>query len=174
MKTLSDFKRDLLSANTMIKGGYFNTNKNKDEWRSVEKAQSNGAWLKGEDGKRFFEYPKANACEYDGTTLKIYETGWRELNEEEKRVIAEWKEIANTEEYKKRAEIDILTDGSSTFWQERGFYERYNMLYLFTHDNKSSKYLDYNRYHNGEKLCVRDNQAPHGKQIAEYTIKKGE
>lgn len=171
MKTLADFKRDLNTEGAQIKGGYFGTTHgNTDEWRTVVSAQTNGVWLKGEGGKRFFEYPKANCIEYDGNTLKIFETGWRELTEEEKAVMAEWREIANTEDYKKRAEIDILTDGSSTYWQEKGFYERKGMLYLFSHT--PTKYLDYNKYNKGEALCVRDNSATHGKQIAEYTIKK--
>lgn len=172
MTTLADFKRQLV-VGAKIKGGYFNKlNHNADEVREVVATQSNGAWLKGEKGKSFFEIPKAKCSDFDGETLRIYETGWRALTDEEKKVMAEWQEIANTEECKKRAEIDILTDGSSTYWQEKAFYEDRGMAHLFTHT--PSKYLDYNKYNRGEEFCVRDNQAEHGKQIAEYKLVKGE
>lgn len=169
--TLADFKRKAV-VGAEIRGGYFwklgmgKTSIDDCEWRTIDKVQSNGIKIAGS----FLDFPKANACEFDGQRLKIYETGYRKLTDEEKAVMAEWQEYADTdEEFKKRAEIDILTDGSSTYWQERGFYERKGMLYLF--ESTNTKSMDKNRYNNGEEYCVRDNSAPHGKQIAEYEIK---
>lgn len=172
MATLADFKRQLV-VGAKIKGGYFGKpNHNKDEVREVISIQSNGVWLKGEKGRSFFEIPKAKCSSFDGETLKIYETGWRALTDEEKSVMEEWKKVADTEEFKRRAEVDILTDGSSTYWQEKAFYEDRGMAHLFTHT--ATKYLDHNKYSGGEEFCVRDNQAEHGAQIAEYKIVKGE
>ena len=163
--SLADFKRKM-QIGTKVRGSYFV--KPNDEVRTVSKVQSNGVWLKGSKETRFMEFPKSNHCEFDGKILKIYEAGYRALTEEEKQVIAEWNEIASTEEYQKRAEIDILTDGSSTYWQWRGFFERKDMLHLIT--NTPSKTLDQRKYRDGEELCVRDNKAPHGNQIAQYEI----
>lgn len=169
--TLADFKRKAV-VGAEIRGGYFwklgLNNKSIDdcEWRTIDKVQSNGVKIAGS----FLDFPKANACEFDGRRLKIYETGYRKLTDEEKAVMAEWEEFANTnEEFKNRVEIDILTDGSSTYWQERGFYERKGMLYLF--ESTNTKSMDWNRYRDGDEYCLRDNSAPHGKQIAEYEIK---
>lgn len=169
--TLADFKRKAV-VGAQMRGGYFwklglNGKSIDDcEWRTIEKVQSNGIKL----GGSFLDFPKANACEFDGQRLKIYETGYRKLTDEEKAVMAEWQEYADTdEEFKKRVEIDILTDGSSTYWQKRGFYERKGMLYLF--ESTNTKSMDWNRYKSGDEFCLRDNSAPHGKQIAEYEIR---
>lgn len=173
MATVAELKRKLGRVGAKARGGYFwkvGTPSDLKEWldaqswRTVEKAQSNGVKLSGS----WLDYPRANNSEFDGRILKIYETGWRALTAEEKAVLAEWEEIASDEEFKKRAEIDALTDGSSTYWQEREFYERKNMLYLFT--STATKSLDRWKLRQGEEFCVKDNSAPKGKLIAIYEI----
>lgn len=170
--TLADFKRMAVVGNEM-RGGYFWKLESKGltldqcEWRKITSVQTNGVRLNGS----FLDFPKANACEFDGKTLKIFETGYRELTNEEKSVMAEWKKITETNDYQKQLEYDLLTDCSITYYQEKRFFEEHNMLYLFQHT--PSKSLDDNRYKQGDKFCVRDNKAPHGKQIAEYEIRVG-
>lgn len=168
--TLADFKRKAV-VGAEIRGGYFwklglnNKSISDCEWRTIDKVQSNGIKIAGS----FLDFPKANACDFDGQRLKIYETGWRKLTEEEKQALAEWHEIKQTPQYKEQLERDLMTDTSGTYWQEKNFFEQKGMAYLF--ERTATKELDKNRYNNGEEYCVRDNSAPHGKQIAEYEIK---
>lgn len=166
---LADFKR-MATVGKKIRGGYFwkaglgTSDISGCEWRTITAVQSNSIRINGS----YLDYPKANACEFDGKILKIYETGYRPLNEEEKKALEEWKAIAETDEYKRQAEIDLLTDSNTTYWQEKRFFDERNMEHLFTPTD--SKELDHNRYNRGEEYCVRDNKAEHGKQIAEYEL----
>lgn len=166
---LADFKR-MAVVGKKIRGGYFwkvglgTSDISGCEWRTITATQSNGLKIDGS----FLDYPKANACEFDGKTLKIFETGFRPLNEEEKKALEEWAEHEQTEEYKKKLEMDLMTDTSLTYWEEKRFFEERGLSHLF--ETTTSKALDKYRYNNGEEYCVKDNSALHGKQIAEYEL----
>lgn len=96
----------------------------------------------GRESDLRFDY--ASLVEYDGNILKLYNAGLRELNEQENRVMNEWKNISSTEEYKKMAEIDVYTDSSNTYWKKKWFFEKSPCPYLFTSNGMNNKSYDYN------------------------------
>lgn len=67
---------------------------------------------------------RAALVDYDDDTLTVYCFGEREMTPEEKAVMDAWKQIADSDEYKARARVDILSDGSSTFYQKKWFFEK--------------------------------------------------
>lgn len=106
----------------------------------ISKIQTNGIYLKREKGESFLDYPSASLFYYDGEYVKIYNSGTRELNELEKSVLKRWGSITETEEYKRRAEIDMMTDSNSTYYQEKKFFMNSPCPYLFLED-KGLRYL---------------------------------
>lgn len=67
----------------------------------------------------------------------------REQNEQEKSIMLQWNKISSTDEYKERANIDALSDGSSTYYQEKRFFENSVCPYLFGMEMKQGKKRDY-------------------------------
>jgi hypothetical protein len=95
--------------------------------------------IKRGSDESYLDIPYASLVEYTGDMLKVYSIGKRPLNEQEKQVLNAWKKIENTSDFQKRSEIDALTDGSSTYWQQKGFFEKSPCPYLFT-DTRSLRY----------------------------------
>ena len=116
------------------------------------------------DGRKSeLRFDAASLVEYDGDTLTIYDAGLRELNADEQKIMNEWEAIASTEEYKHQAEIDAYTDGSSTFWQKKAFFENRDHAYMLGYETQRGK-----RYIYGEQK-IRDN-AIKGKMLMQYAI----
>ena len=83
--------------------------------------------------------------EYDGEKLTVYYAGFRDLTVEEQRVIDGWKEKSITPEFKARAEMDALTDGSSTYWEEVVYFNKSGYEYLMGMKEQRGMKYDYNR-----------------------------
>lgn len=168
MKTLADFKKKAV-VGARIRGGYFFRTPQEEiknlEWRTIEKVQTNGIKIDGS----FLDFPKASNSEFDGRILKIYAVGYRKLTDEEKAVLDEWKKITETEDYQKQLEYDLMTDSSVCWSKGTLFFHEKGMEYLYNHQNRN-KYLDQNKYNDGDEYCVYDTSSQHGKQIAEYEI----
>ena len=84
----------------------------------------------------------ASLVEYDGEILKVYSIGLRELTDLEKSVMDGWKKITDTEEYKEQAYRDAMTDGSSTYYKDKGYFMNSPCPYLYLDDG--DKKYDYN------------------------------
>lgn len=70
--------------------------------------------------------------------------GFRDLNEEESKIMQEWQTITKTEKYQKQAEIDAYTDGSSTFWQQKAFFINKGYEYLMGCNQINGLKYDFN------------------------------
>lgn len=117
------------------------------------------------------ELPKASLVEYSEDYLRIYKAGYREPNAVEQKVLDAWKAIEDTADYQKRAEIDALTDGSSTYWQEVSFFREHGMEYLMGHQKQRGLSLDFNRRNRGEKAFIRD-ESIRGEIEMEYRLER--
>lgn len=117
------------------------------------------------------DLPKAGLVEYTDDCLRIYSAGYREPNAAEQRVLDEWNVIQNTEQYKKQAEIDALSDGSTTYWQQVGFFRDKGMEYLMGFEKQGGLSLDFNRRNRGEKAFIRD-ESIRGEVALEYRIER--
>lgn len=100
MKTLAELKRQANSGKMKLEliERYGETNDNIPQRlrgiRKVKKANSIGLILENLDGKESkLRIERAKLMDYDGKTLIIYEPGEREPNEQEQRVLNEWRKI---------------------------------------------------------------------------------
>ena len=169
MKTLADLKRDArsekLSGEMVYRYGDEIPEKLKGK-RKIIDANSVAIFFLNNDGRKSeLHLESASLTEYDGDTLTIYIAGLRDLNEEEKKVMDEWKKITDTKEYRDQATTDLLTDGSSTYWNEKSFFENRDMLYLMGCETIRGQRLDFNTNK------IRDNKVK-GDKILQYKIYK--
>lgn len=136
MKTLSELKRESQNGSLELQlqpVGIWNGGlpERLQGWRKVIGSNSVAILLQTADGRTsHLEIKKASLCEYDGETLTVYLPGYREPTADEQKVLDDWKAITDQEDYKQRAEYDALTDGSSTYWQEKHFFESRGYGYL--------------------------------------------
>lgn len=86
---------------------------------------------------------RANLIEYTDEGLTVYSFGFRDLTAEEKKVMDEWKTIENSEEYQESCRRDVLSDGSSSYWRKKWFFNDRNMPWLFTYDGISKYGKEY-------------------------------
>lgn len=147
MKTLAELKRDAKSGK--ISGKMimrFGSNEIPEKLQGMRKiVDANTVCIKflNTDGKTSeLRVEAASLVEYSGDRLTIYNAGKRDLNEIEKSIMKEWEKISSTKEYEEKANIDALTDGSSTYYKEKGFFEKSSCPYLFGMDMKQGKKRD--------------------------------
>lgn len=137
--------------------------------REIGKVNIVGCQLINSSGeKSFLEIPRASLVNYSDEELIIYLPGYREPYEEEEDVLEEWNEIASSDDYKERVRIDLLTDGSSTYYQKKKFFEDKEMLYLMIKD-KNGKGIEFTKRNNGDKEWLAD-PAVKGKKVLVYKI----
>lgn len=139
MKTLADLKRIMKIGQKCILLERFGELKNEE--REVIKAQTN-AWCFKTPFKpqTWLEIPKASLIEFDGVFIKIYGKGKRPLTAEEKAIKDGYEKIRN----RKQEEIDAMTDGSQTFWQEKRYYKEHNAEYLMGGVTERGMRFDFN------------------------------
>lgn len=150
MKTRADLFRDLRKEGCqLLKIAHQGENleeikarngrtKGMEAWRKITKIQTNSICLEGS----WLDIPPASLLEYDGKTIKLYTTGYRELNTDEQAVLNEWRKITETEKYKEDALYDIMTDFHQTFYQKKRFFENCKYPYL----------LDFGDFKNGKRF----------------------
>lgn len=148
MKTLAELKREAKSGKISGKMvARFGSNEIPERLQGVRKivdANTVGIKFQNSDGKiSELRVEAASLIEYTGDKLTIYHAGMRDLNETEKTIMNDWKKISSTEEYKEQANIDALSDGSSTYYQEKRFFENSDCPYLFGMEMKQGKKRDY-------------------------------
>lgn len=175
MKTRAEFFRDAkenkITLELIERFGNKDIDENMQGKRKIGKVQSNGVYLINENGKKsFLELAKASLMEYTEDELRIYNAGYREMTEKEKQVMKEWETISNTEDYKRQAQIDAMSDGSSTYYTEKRFFINKKMEYLMGVSN-GAKNLIFSKYYNGEKECIRDENVK-GEVILAYRVER--
>ncbi len=150
MKTLADLKRDAKSGALEGRFTYHDMWKEGlperlQGWRKLIDCNSVAVFFLNKDGKKSeLRIGKASLVEYDGETLTIYYAGYRDLTENEQRVMDAWNKIASTDEYKERAHDDALTDGSSTYYQKLRFFRDAGYEYLMGLEEQRGMKYDFN------------------------------
>ena len=158
-KSLSDLKRDLKLGTKVILLERFG--KQVNEEREVGKVQSNSIAFKKGNGLSWLDYPKASLLSYDGNTFTIYEAGYRDLTEHEQSVLNN--RPSKRPENRERVEQEVLTDGSSFYYQDKAYFKNLDMQYLDGFEEVRGLRLD----KNNQK--IRDNSIK-GAVILKYKI----
>lgn len=152
MKTLADLKRDLNKGDKIIMT--FNAMEGSSDRikqfigvkRYIISKNTTGIKISPDKNATkgiFLEFPKkASLCEYDGETLKIYDAGFRELTEEEKRV--KNNVPSRREENKEAVYNELITDVSVFYWKDKQYYKENNMEYLSGHETIKGLRYHYN------------------------------
>lgn len=148
MKTLAELKREAkagkISGKMVVRFGSDEIPERLQGIRKIVDANTVGIKFQNSDGKTSeLKIDAASLVEYAGDKLTIYHAGMRDLNEIEKAIMNEWKKISSTDEYKEQANIDALSDGSCTYYQEKRFFENSSCPYLFGMEMKQGKKRDY-------------------------------
>lgn len=175
MKTRAELFREVkakaITLELVERWGSRDIQENMQGKRTIGKVQTNGFYLINKDGKEsFLEIAKASLMEYTGDELRIYAPGFREMTEKEKQVMMEWEQIENTESYQEQSRVDMLSDGSTTFYMKKKFFMDRKMEYL-TGTSNGIKSLIFNKYYNGEKECIRDDNVK-GNVILIYKVER--
>jgi hypothetical protein len=186
MKTRADFIRDIKKGNvSVLKTLHYGKTldqlrkENKETltrfethmttYRTINKVQSNGFYINGS----FLELPNAKQFEYNGSQFRVYNIGYRPLNEKEQEIYNQWLEITKTEQYKNDLTYDLLTDYHGTYYQKISFFENKGFPYLDGIKENQGKKLVTHYYENDnciKGLFIRDTEIK-GNLIFEYEIK---
>ena len=99
----------------------------------------------------------ASLIDYDGATLTVYEAGLRELTDEEKAILSEWKRIED-----EQIKINPFSD---TYWKRKNYFSQCSCPWLDGGDTVRGKRLEY--------VCetpkIRDNSIK-GAAILKYKV----
>jgi hypothetical protein len=172
MKTLADFKREMIiGKKMMMTSAYGKTEGGKIGMeRHIIKTQTNGVYLARDPNSKegsWLDYPKASLMEYDGKTLKTYDAGYRELTDEEKKVNKNMP--SHLKENEQKVQDDMMTDGSQMYWTDKRYLKEQGMEHLSFSEHKGMK-LDYDRdSDNRDHLMIRDDKV-RGKEVLVYKI----
>lgn len=177
-RTLADFKRDVKNKSIQLALIKRENESIEPEWRNVVSSQTNGCYLTystEQINKPYFNeirgkgswlpFSKATLMEYTSDSLKIYRAGFRALTEDEQKAMDEWKKITDTKEYQDQHTVDLLTDGSLTFYQKKSFFQDRNMLYLMGLETERGMKYDFNTG------LVRDEKV-RGDLVLEYMVRR--
>lgn len=113
-------------------------------------------FLNADGRKSELEIKKASLVEYTDDMLTVYYPGYRRPNETERKILDEWKAIAETKEYQDQLAYDCLADGSSCYYRQKWFFSDKNANYLRGFDEERGLKLDMNKFHNGHEEFIRD------------------
>lgn len=136
-----------------------------DNFRKVTKVSGNDLYLEGSA----FSIQPASLLDFVDNTIVQYYPGEREMNEEEKKVMDEWASISSTEDYKKQATIDIMTDSSTTYWRQKAFFQSKSMEHLFLETVRGCRISNTSFAEDGYNLII-DNKVK-GKVASVYEYK---
>ena len=130
--------------------------------RRMKKANTVSVTFENADGKESLLYlPAASLLEYDGKTLAVYQPGYREPTQEEKKTLDEWEKISSTDEYRRQMEYDCLSDGNTCYWKREKFFSDRNAKYLIGgsyYYKQRGMLLDPARRYNGDPKYIRDDR----------------
>lgn len=156
MGTLADLKRKLSIGQGLklvdYKDRLEGNNSKLNIVRYVVKTQGNGVYLNPDKEAKsgsFLEFPKASSVEFIDNGFNICFSGYRDLTEEEKNI------IANEPKDEEQSRIDIMTDGSQMFWRCKRYYKEQNAEYLSFGNSKPIRGL-YRTTDKENKDVIRD------------------
>ena len=172
MKTLADLKRDAKTNTLEAKLIFRFGNEEKDlplkiqGFRPIIGLNTVDIFFRNANGERSaLELPKASLIEYTEDRLTIFIGGFRDLNIKEQEAMQEWEQITKTKDFQERSYYDALTDGTSTFYQEKSFFINKNMEYLMGCSKIKGLKYDFNRKQ------IQDDSIK-GEKILEYVIRR--
>jgi hypothetical protein len=150
MKTLAELKRDAKAGkiSAILVERFGKTGLDIPEMlrgkRKVIDANSVGITFLNADGKKSeLRIEAASLVEYTDKNIIVYNPGLRDLTPDEQAFLQKWEEEKKKTDYERRSEIDALSDGSSTYWQQKFFFEKGGYDYLFGTEKKQGKKFDY-------------------------------
>lgn len=122
-KTLAQLKRDAKSGNLfaklIIRQGTTNIPERLQVVRQIIGSNSVGITFLTKDGKKSeLTIESASLVEYTDTHITTYRPGLRDLTEEEQAIFAEWE----LKRDRRQEEIDAISDGSTSYYQEKKFF----------------------------------------------------
>ena len=161
MKTLADLKRDVKNGKIRFEmiERYGKTGDDIVERcrgiRNIKSVNTVGFTLVNSEGEESeFSFPTAKLLEYDGNLLTIYERGERDLTEQEKSILEDWKMVE-----------DRFYKGNpygNSYWKRKEYFKNCPCPWLVGGETIKGKYYNYR-----EKII--DNQV-RGKAILKYKI----
>jgi hypothetical protein len=145
MKTLTQLKRDAKSgkvfAEMIIRQGTTDIPESLKGKRKIVDANSVGITFLNNNGKKSeLRIESASLVEYDDNSLTIYDPGLRELTVDEQAIFDKWE----LKKDRKQEEVDALTDGSTSYWQQKHFFIDAGYEYLLGTEKKQGKKYDWN------------------------------
>lgn len=143
-KTLTDLKRSI-GLKVRMNYRYGNDIPEKLQGiRTLVSSNSVGVTFRNEQGEDSeLRIRRATLVDYTDDEIIVYNYGLRDLNEKEKDVLARWKKISDTKEFQEEARIDMLSDGSSTYWRKKWFFSDEKMEYLMGAEFQNGLKYDY-------------------------------
>jgi hypothetical protein len=167
MKTIAELKRIANTGNYQAKMMYRygeDIPERLQGWRKIVGSNTVAIFLLTSDNKKSeLDIKRASLVEYTGSLLNICEAGERELNDSERKLMDDWETVVKTKEYQLQLERDLLTDGSSSFWEKKSFFKGHE--YMLGHEFVLGK--KYNR--NTKKMI---DMSVKGKLLIQYMIKE--
>lgn len=146
MKTMAELKRDAKAGKipAVMVQRYEDTGDKIPErlrgGRKVVDANSVGITFLNSEGKKSeCRIEAASLLEYTDTHITIYMPGLRDLTEEEQRFFDLWE----TKRDKRKEEIDALSDGNCSYWQQKHFFEDAGYGYLLGFEKQKGMKYDF-------------------------------
>lgn len=123
--------------------------------RAIQSVNTVEIMLETADGlTSSLDFPPAKLIEYDGKSLTIYESGERDLTEQERKILADWQKIED-DYYKQNPHGDA-------YWKKKDYFKKCPCPWLAGYEPVKGKYYNYN----GKIL---DNQV-RGNAILKYNV----
>lgn len=145
MKTLAQLKRDAkagkLFAEMVIRQGTADIPERLKGKRQIIDANSVGiTFLNNDKKKSELRIESASLLEYTDDSITIYRAGLRDLTVDERAMFDKWESMRDL----KQEEIDMLTDGSSSYYKRKHFFIDAGYEYLLGYDKVKGKRYDFN------------------------------
>lgn len=144
MRTLAELKRDAKNGTIKFElvERFGETGEQLPErcrgTRTPAKVNTVGIMLRTEDGQESeLRFGCASLCEYDGETLKFYNPGTRELNDEEKAFFKQYHR-----ELEQREKANPYGD---SYWWSKSYFEKSDFPYLSGYDKIRGKKLEWEK-----------------------------
>lgn len=145
IKTLTQLKKDAkagnLFAEMIIRQGTTDIPDMIKGKRQIIDANSVGITFLNNDKKKSELRIECSALlEYTDDHITIYDAGLRDLTVDEQAIFDKWESKRD----KKQENIDALTDGSTSFYQQKRFFTELGYEYLLGYEKKQGKKFDFN------------------------------
>jgi hypothetical protein len=148
MKTFSELKRNADSGNYFIEMVYRYGDEIPDRLKGIRQlvgSKTKAILIKTNDDKvSQLDIDNTNLIDISDNALVVYNSGFRELNQDEKDLFEAWEKIANEPQNQKQLETDMLTDGSIMYWKRKTFFTQRNYGYLLGHQKERGEKFDFN------------------------------